>query len=220
VELLELADELERRDAALARALASVEALQSEIEDVRARTAEVAAFLASLPELMSEREADEHAAAAAREDAAAAVRAADATITGARKESARLEAERVRADAADGLASAELWLAQARRAREALAREGDARRAGAERLHAQAAELAPRVRDVPPPPDGIDGAHTWASQARGALLLEHSNLAREREAVIREASELVASVTGDPLASAAVAGVRDRLALALSDPSA
>ena len=49
----------------------------------------------------------------------------------------------------------------------------------------------------------------------GRLLLEHSGLARERDAVVREASELLGSVLGEPLISTAVAGVRDKLERAL-----
>ena len=65
----------------------------------------------------------------------------------------------------------------------------------------------------------LDGALEWASRARGALLLERSGLAREREEVVREATELLASVLGDPLTATAVAGVRERLARALGEPS-
>jgi hypothetical protein len=53
------------------------------------------------------------------------------------------------------------------------------------------------------------------SQRRGALLVEHSNLARERDAVVREASELLGSVLGDPFAATSVAGLRERLERAL-----
>jgi hypothetical protein len=73
------------------------------------------------------------------------------------------------------------------------------------------------VHDVPPPATGLEGALEWASRARGALLLEHSGLARERDAVVREASELLGSVLGEPLISTAVAGVRDKLERALGD---
>ena len=68
-------------------------------------------------------------------------------------------------------------------------------------------------------PPSLDGALDWASRARGALLLEHSALARERDEVVREATELLASVLGDPLTATAVAGVRERLARALGEPS-
>jgi len=51
----------------------------------------------------------------------------------------------------------------------------------------------------------------WAEHERGALIVEHSNLVREREAVVREASELLASVRGDAMAVTSVAGLRARL---------
>jgi septal ring factor EnvC (AmiA/AmiB activator) len=217
--LLEFAAELEQRDALVARALANVESLHAEVEEIRAHTDAVARFLASLPALTAQRDADVRAADAAREEAAAALRAAEQQAADAKKEAARLEAERARASAAGEVQSAERWLAEAQTARDALHRDADARRAEGERLQERAVALAPHVRDVPPPGAGVDGAHEWAAQARGALLLERSNLARERDAVVREASELVASVTGEPLTSTAVAGIRERLALALARPS-
>jgi hypothetical protein len=218
--LLDLADDLEHRDAVAARALADVEALQAEVEEVRSRSDAAGRFLAALPALSAEREREVELAVLARDAAAAAVRDAERQTADAKKESARLEAERARAAAAEELARSERGLAEAEAARDALHGEAAAQRAEAGRLQERAAALAPRVRDVPPPQAGLEGTHEWASQARGALLLERSQLAREREAVIREASELVASVTGEPFTSAAVAGTRDRLALALRGPSA
>lgn len=61
---------------------------------------------------------------------------------------------------------------------------------------------------------GLDRVIEWASQARGVLLVEHSQLARERETIVREASELLGSVLGDPLAATSVAGLRERLSRA------
>ena len=87
------------------------------------------------------------------------------------------------------------------------------------RLRGERVELAPRVRDVPAASADLDGALEWAARARGALLLQRSGLARERDEVVREATELLASVLGDPLTTTAVAGVRERLARALGEPS-
>ena len=53
------------------------------------------------------------------------------------------------------------------------------------------------------------------SRARGALLLARAGLATERKKVVREATELVTAVLGEPLAATGVAGVRGRLARAL-----
>jgi hypothetical protein len=60
-------------------------------------------------------------------------------------------------------------------------------------------------------PAALAALDEWASRERGALLLEHSGLVRERDAVVREASELLASVLGEPFASTSVAGLRGRL---------
>ena len=84
-------------------------------------------------------------------------------------------------------------------------------------LAARAAELAPLVRDVPPPSPGLEGALAWASRARGELLLERSALATERDTLVREASELLASVLGEALTTTGVAGVRARLERALHE---
>ena len=65
----------------------------------------------------------------------------------------------------------------------------------------------------------LGGAVEWASRARGALLLERSALARERDEIVREATELLAGVLGDPLTASGAAGVRERLARALGEPS-
>ncbi|HEY2371241.1 MAG TPA: hypothetical protein VGH82_01705 [Gaiellaceae bacterium] len=146
--------------------------------------------------------------------------AADEALARTRKDDQRLEAERQRQQALDAMSDAGRWLDEARAALEATRTEAEQHRADADRLAARAGELASGVRDVPPPGDGLAGALEWASRARGALLLEHSKLVGEREAVIREANELTASILGEPLVSSAVAGLRDRLALAVGEPSA
>ena len=214
---LGFAAELELRDAELAAALATVERTQADIEELRTHVDGTRAFLDALPELIAQREGDAEAASAARTEAEAHVAAADEALADARKDNQRLEAERQRQQALDVLGDTERWLDQARAAVETARAEGERHRAAADRLAARARELSPRVRDVPPPDGGLEGASEWASLARGALLLEHSNLVRERETIIREANELTASVLGEPLVSSAVAGLRDRLALALGE---
>ncbi len=213
--LLAFADDLERRDAELARSLDEVERLAREVDDMRVTGAAAAAFLASLPAARAERAAEERAALDVRERAAAAVRDADAAVGSARRDDERLVAERVALEARDALHAADRFAADARSAVESLEREAGERRTEAERLEARAAELGPRVRDAPAPAGGLDGAVEWASRARGALLLERSALAGERELIVREASELLGSVLGEALAVTGVAGVRHRLERAL-----
>ena len=85
------------------------------------------------------------------------------------------------------------------------------------------AELATQLglaHDVLSPGPGLDGTLDWAARARGELLVSHAALAAERDMIVREASELVASVLGDPLAATSVAGVRQRLERAVGSGSA
>jgi len=218
--LLSFAEELERRDTDVAQQLLEVEKLQADVDQLRSDATAAAAFLASLPAAHAEVELDEHAATAARAQADAAVRDAEAASERAQKEAERLSAARALQQARDHACAAELWTAQAREARERLEGEGAARHAESELLARRAAELAGRVRDVPAPQDDLEGALEWASRARGALLIERSALTGERDKLVREASELVASVLGEPLTATAVAGVRDRLERALESSSA
>jgi chromosome segregation ATPase len=217
--LLQFAEELERRDADVARALSGVERLQAEVEELRTHTAAAAAFLDELPAALAERTADERSAIEARDRAELTVREAEQVFERAQKEDQRAAAERSLQQARDDLHAAEFWVAQAREAHAELERDGATRRVEAESLAHRAFELAARVRNVPAGSPDLDGALEWASRARGALLLERSGLAREREEVVREATELLASVLGDPLTATAVSGVRERLARALGQPS-
>jgi uncharacterized phage infection (PIP) family protein YhgE len=171
--LLRVAAELEARDARVAAELARVEEEQRAVDEERARAAELAELLAWLPQAISENDYSLHEAVSRRDEAAAALPAAEADI-------ARLEEHRA---------------AFARQTEEA----SDAVAALAGTLHTA----------------GLEDTLEKLSQRRGALLVEHSNLARERDAVVREASELLASVLGDPLTSTSVAGLRERLRRAL-----
>jgi hypothetical protein len=187
--LLSLADELERRDAVVAAELVRVEAAQAEVEDVRMQAAAAAAFLASVPAALAGFAADEERAEDDRAAAQAAIEAAEDELV----------AERARARLADANGRA----ARAREHQHALEQEGAARRDEAVRLAAGVGV------------DDLDAVLAWASHRRGELIVEHSGLAREREAVVREASELLGSVTGDAWAATSVQGLRARLSRAL-----
>ena len=202
--LLLFAEELERRDADLGGALEAVETLQREVEELRANTLALAAFLSSFPETRDALERDEREAEEGRAVAERALREAE---TG--------EDERVTLRARDALRAAADWASGAARARRRLEEDAAVRRGDAARLETTARTLAARVHDAPAPAAGLDGALEWASRARGVLLLEQSGLARERDALVREASELLGSVLGEPLTATAVAGVRAKLERAL-----
>ena len=67
-----------------------------------------------------------------------------------------------------------------------------------------------------PPERGLDGLADWGARAHAAVFVARSGLETERGRVVREASELAASVLGDPLAATSVAGIRERLEERLS----
>jgi hypothetical protein len=213
--LLSFAEELERRDADVAQALLEVERLQREVEAIRVHGTAAVTLLASLPSALAEVDVDERAAVAEQLEADAGARDAEAALQRARKEDERLAAERSLQHARDRALAAERWVVQVHEERARLEAEAEAQRAESMLLAARAAELAPLVRDVPPPSGGIEGALAWASRARGELLLERSALATERDTLVREASELLASVLGEALTTTGVAGVRNRLERAL-----
>jgi chromosome segregation ATPase len=224
--LLTIADDLERRDERAAEALLEVEALQAEVDELRTHAGAVAAFLRELPAAHAALEAEEHAAAETREAAAEAVRGAEDALTRVQErgsESARLAAARTAQHARDALEEAELRVARAQQERGRLEQEGAERGAEAERLERRGGELAvhPRLEhDVAAPATGLHGLLDWAARARGELLVSHAALATERDKIVREATELVASVLGEPLVAVGAAGVRERLERALGGDSA
>jgi hypothetical protein len=195
--LLTIADELERRDATAAAALARVESLQAEVDEIRVHAGAAVDFLTSLPAALEAQARDEEEAEADR--AVAQQRLAEAALE--KDETARALAVR---RAEDAIADAGRRVERAREHQTVLGREGGARREEGARLAARAGVA------------GLDAVLPWASHRRGELVLEHSGLERERDAVVREASELLASVLGDPLAATSVAGLRARLQRALA----
>ena len=218
--LLRIADELERRDADAADEVARIERLGRELEGLRASAEAAASFLDALPaaELALARETE--AAEAALGDATTALAEADAQLERARKDDERLAAECAVQHARDALREAELRVERASVERTRLEAEAEHRRSEAAELAAHAGALAralgalPRVAQAASlaPAPGLAGVLAWAEEARGALLLASSGLAAERDRIAREATELVASVSGDPNALAGVTGLRDRLA--------
>jgi chromosome segregation ATPase len=219
--LLKIADDLERRDELAAEALREVEALQSDVDELRVHAATVAAFLRELPPALSALEDEERSAGEAQARAAEVLRHAEEELARVQErggDSARLEAARAEQHARDGLEAAEQRVSRAHRERELLEREASERGDEAERLERRGAELSlqPRLaHDVAPPATGLHGLLDWASRARGELLVAHAALATERDKVVREATELLAGALGEPLLGTGVAGVKERLSQAL-----
>ncbi len=219
--LLQIADDLERRDACAAAALLEVEQLQAEVDELRAHAGAAAAFLRELPAALSVLDGEDRAAGEAQARVAEALRAADEELARVRErgsESARLEAARAAQHARDAVEEAALRVARAQHERQLVEREADERGAEAERLERRGAELSLHARlerDVPPPETGLHGLLDWAARARGELLVSHAALATERDKLVREATELLAGVLGEPVLGGPVAGVRERLRRAL-----
>ena len=217
--LLRIVDELERRDEDAAAALHEIEELQREVDETRTRGAAIAGFLAGFPDAFVAREAEERAADESRAGAAEALAEAEAALAEAEqrgREDARLAAERTVQHARDTLRDAEHRVERAHAERERLVLEEQEQRAAADRLVLETEPLArtlaanPRLATEPPGP-GLDGVLEWTSRARGDLLVAHAGLDTERDKVVREATELVASALGEPLPGNGVAGVRGQL---------
>jgi hypothetical protein len=217
--LLRIVDELERRDEDAAAALHEIEELQREVDETRARGAAIADFLAGFPGALAAREAEERAADESRAGAAEALADAEAALAEAEqrgREDARLAAERTVQHARDTLRDAEHRVERAHAERERLVLEEQEQRAAADRLVIETEPLAGRLAANPriatePPGQGLDGVLEWTSRARGDLLVAHAGLDTERDKVVREATELVASALGEPLPGKGVAGVREQL---------
>jgi hypothetical protein len=219
--LLQIADDLERRDGVAAQELHDVELLQAEVDALRAHAGDVAAFMRELPVARAALDDEQRAAGAAQASTVEALRAADEELARVQErgsESARLEAARVAQRARDAVEEAELRVARAQQEQTRLEAEAAERGAEAEQLERHGLELSahPRLEhDVAPPATGLHGLLDWASRARGELLVSHAALATERDKLVREATELLAGVLGEPLAGIGVAGVRERLSQAL-----
>jgi len=214
--------ELEQRDAGAAQALADVEEVQREVDRIRRRAAAVGAFLAALPGERERRAAAVRAAAERLAAAEAALAAAERDLEHAR-EKERLGAERAAAEAREGARVASGELARARDSAAALEAEADEASAEAAALERETAATAQRLAALPrlareaaaAPGSGLDAIESWAARARAALLVLHSALTAERDAVVREANELGSSVLGEPLGATSVIGIGERVERAL-----
>ena len=221
-ERLALLRDLERADEAVAAELAELDELYTEVEELRGRALELQEFFAGLP--------------AAREAAAADVASAEQRLSQARDalEDAVGELARAEAEAdAERLAEARRIELRERDAvliaehRSAAARdhaaELETRAETAERettaLEERARELAeallarPRLTGeaVARPEPGASGVAVWGTRARAALLVARSQLAAERDAVVRQANELGAVVLGEELPPQGAAAVARRV---------
>ena len=214
--------ELESADEAVAAVLEELDELAGETQRIGARAVEVEAFFVKLP---AERQRVAAALTTAEREAAearVALEVAQAELVAAEERNDRerlAAARRAEVRVRDALRMAERRANAATEESAALERESDAiAREGAAletRSHELAAVLAERPQLAEnggqPPEPGIAGVAAWAMRARAALFVARGALAREREAVIRQANELGALVLGEPLTASSAATVTRRV---------
>ena len=203
---LELLRELERADEAVAAELAEVDELYAAVEELHGHAFELADQLASLPErraaaAVAVREADLGVAvtrAAAERAAAELAQAGEEQLVDARR---RELAARDSLHVAERLAAV-AWGQAAELEGTAEAAESEIRT-----LETRAADLSealarrPRLAGeaVGRPGSGTAGVSEWGTRARAALLVARSQLAAERDGIVRQSHELAAVVLGEAL---------------------
>lgn len=222
---LEVLRELELRDAALGAAFDEVVRLEQGAEEVGSRAARVAALLLAAPAEHDRLAASLAAAEVAVGEAERARNAADKTARDAEAQQRRdAAALRVDADlAADRLRGARDASARARVALERHGAELEATLLEAPLLERQAAGLAAGLALVVGlsksaagrPAAGLPGVVEWRSRARAGLLVVRGTLSRDRDALLREATETAAVVSPGVVAGPTVASVRAQLEAAL-----
>ena len=215
-DLVAYARELETQDAALAEAIAELDALRSEVAGLRAHAGHAVAFLGRLPEARSALaaglvEAEEELGRRRRE-----ATEAEAGLERASKDEDVLAARRAVVRTRDAVTTAERKRDRLRRERDSLDAEAEAIETELPALERRGAELAERVRTLHRASDpgslepGAPGVAAWASRVEASLFVARGGLETERDRVIRQANELAASALGETLASG-VSRVREQL---------
>jgi DNA repair exonuclease SbcCD ATPase subunit len=209
--------ELERRDDAIAESLETLGSLRGRTRAIGAEATRLAAVLDRFPR---ERDAAAHAlerAQAEVERTRSELADAEEQLRKSRRdregrEAAVESAQRAVERAEQELASARTRVAAVDEAERSAERESDVVVTAALALAREVAgapRLGSRTPEAPEPE--LDGVTDWAARADGALLLARSGLDGEREAVVREANELAASVLGEQPAQTGVRRIREQV---------
>jgi chromosome segregation ATPase len=219
---LAILEDLERGEEEVAAELAEIDELCADCEQVRLAAHDLVDLLERLP-------AEREAAAREIEEAARTVEEARAVFENAEQELAAAEKTRDQ----DVLAAARRFHVRTRDAlhlaeRRARAAEDHGAQLGAaataaeenvKELNVRARELAqglgrrPRVavETEIPPETGPAQVAEWGTEARAALLVARSQVAAERDALLRQANELASNVVGEPVTAMSAAGAADLL---------
>ncbi len=207
---LALLRELEQADETIAAELADADELYAAVEDLRRRALELQEFLARLPGERADAAEAVSSADRAREEAREAVRQAAAALAEMERRGdpeVLAEARRVEVAARDTLHVIERRAAAARDRAAAIEDRARAAEAETPALEHRAAELAATLARrsrvggdaVAEPGSGPAALAEWATGARAAVLVARSQIAAERDAVVRQANELAAVVLGEAL---------------------
>jgi len=226
--LLELAADLERRDAVVAAEIDSVSRLADGAKEIASRAGAIGALLDSAPAEHVAMDRAETEAIALRDLAETDLAAASAVV--AKLEAAGRDGHDV-AEAQRDLGHAKVAardaVARVERiacARATLVKSEYAARADLPNLVAEARAVAGQLaelsrvsasgRTVPEP--SVAGLVEWAARVHAALVVVRGQLDVERDRLVREANELGSVVLGEPLAgnSVALVGRRVRTVLA------
>ncbi len=215
--LLELAADLERRDAAVAAEIDRVARLADGAKEIAARADAIDVLLANAPA--------EHAAMDRAEAESLAHRRAaevDLAVAVANMKTAGrgvVEAQRDLGHAQDAVRDAVARVDRIACTRATLVKSEGAARADVRQLVAQAQEIAGRLAELSRvsqsgrarPEPTLDGLHTWAARVRAALVVVRGQLDLERDRLVREANELGSVVLGEQLAGSSVELVGQRV---------
>jgi hypothetical protein len=219
---LAILEDLERSEEEVAAELTEIDELYAACEQVRLAAHDLVDLLARLPE---EREAAAHEldeAAQALQEAGAVFRNAEQELAAAEKsgdQEVLAAAKRFHIRTRDALHLAERRTRTAEDHAAELAAAATAAEEHVKELNARARELAqvlgrrPRVAvETAIPPDASPAqVAEWGTQARAALLVARSQIAADRDALVRQANELAANVVGEPVAAMSAAGAADLL---------
>jgi hypothetical protein len=219
---LALLRQLERADEATEVELASIDELSLEVQELHARALELREFFVRLPEELAAAAEAVGDAERVLDEARAAAEQARLELAAAEKDGNRdrlADARRFELRSLDSLHMAERAATSAREHDARLAADAKAAEREMAALERSARELSsrlaatPRLADeaVAPPEAGAAGVVEWGTRARAALLVGRSQLATERDAIVRQANELGAAVLGETLPPLGAAGIARRV---------
>lgn len=229
--ILAHAEELQRRDDALAAGIDAVAGLLGRADRVRGRATGVLEALSALPrELARTAEAEveaQHREERAREELVEAEQKAEEVSRSRRSgDEARAQAQRELARAREQLKDAGAAVARIAARRHELVDRERVLRAEADGLAVAARDIAAEIRETPRvsesgrerPGADLPELVEWGARVHAALFVVRGGLESERERIVVEASTLGAAVLGEQLAGSSVALVRRRLELHLQRP--